>query len=138
MDVGPPKVMPALPSPPPLILQGRPFALAFLLWLGTGTLVGLVAAFISGEHGSLFFVVEGLFVGMSGGFTHAALLALSSFRRRPALAQAVVVWLAAVALFILGATVMLSSLVEAASVVGRYLAGPALLVSAASSWLVGR
>ncbi len=130
--------MPALPSPPPLILQGRTFALAFLVWLGTGILIGLVAAFLSGEHGSIAFVIEGLFVGMSGGFAHVALLALPPFRHRSPWVQTVVVWLAAVALFILGATVMLSSLAEAISVVGRYLAGPALVASAASSWLVER
>ena len=130
--------MPALPNPPPLILQGLPFALAFLVWLGAGILVGLVAVFLSGEHGSIFFIVEGLFVGMSGGFAHVGLLALPPIRRCSPWVQAIVLWLAAVALFALGATVMLSSPAAAISVVGRYLAGPALVASAVASWLVGR
>src|SRR5882724_9999503 len=51
-----------------------------VLWLVSPVLMGILAATISGEHGSIVFVVVGLYVGIPGAITYLLLPLLSPFR----------------------------------------------------------
>ncbi len=56
-------------------------AALFLLWIVISTLLGLIAATIDGEHGSVVFIVVGLYVGIAGAITSLLLSFLPGFGR---------------------------------------------------------
>lgn len=58
----------------------RRFAMA-AVWLIGPVLMGILAATISGEHGSVLFVAVGLYVGVSGAVSYLLLPLLPRFRR---------------------------------------------------------
>ena len=51
------------------------------LWLIGPVVMGILAAIISGDHGSVVFVAVGLYVGISGAVSYLLLPLLSPFRR---------------------------------------------------------
>jgi hypothetical protein len=51
------------------------------LWLISPALMGFLAAIISGEHGSVVFVVVGLYVGVSGALSYLLFPLFPPFRR---------------------------------------------------------
>jgi hypothetical protein len=68
------------------------------IWiLGCG-FVGLVAAMIDGEFGSVVLVAIGLFTGISGAIAHCILIRSVGFRRRSQLGQVLTLWAGAAAL----------------------------------------
>jgi len=50
------------------------------LWLVSPVLMGILAATMSGEHGSIVYVVVGLYVGVPGAISYLLLPLLSLFR----------------------------------------------------------
>ena len=59
------------------------------LWPVSSLLMGFLAATLSGEHGSIVFVVVGLYVGVSGAISYLLLPLLSPFRRLEGLGRIV-------------------------------------------------
>jgi hypothetical protein len=59
------------------------------LWPVSSLLMGILAAAFSGEHGSIVFVVVGLYVGVSGAISYFLLPLLSPFRRLESLGRIV-------------------------------------------------
>src|SRR5579863_6285421 len=52
-----------------------------VLWLVGPIFMGILAATISGEHGSIVLVVVGLYVGVPGAISYLLLPSLSPFRK---------------------------------------------------------
>lgn len=52
-----------------------------VMWLVGPILMGILAATVSGEHGSIVFVVIGLYVGVPGAISYLLLPLFSRFRR---------------------------------------------------------
>jgi len=69
-----------------------------LLWLLLCSGIGLLAAFASGEFGSIVYLMTGVVVGASGAITHAALLRVSSFRSGSGIRRVLWLWVGAIIL----------------------------------------
>jgi hypothetical protein len=63
----------------PKSVSWRTTALVASVWLFGCPLAGIVAAFLSGEFGSIGFVVMGLYVGVLGALIHAVLSRSAAF-----------------------------------------------------------
>jgi hypothetical protein len=65
------------------------------LWMIAPVLMGFLAAMISGEHGSVVFVVVGLYVGVSGAVSYLFSWLVPPFRRLGAIGRATIIAAAA-------------------------------------------
>jgi hypothetical protein len=72
-------VAPSIPQPASLLTIAKIVA----VWLLGGPLVGVLLALMSGEFGSIGFVVIGLYVGVCGALFHALLSRNRGFLARP-------------------------------------------------------
>ena len=80
-----------LPSADPR--RSYPWRQAFraaLLWLVGCSTFGFIVASVNGEHGSIIFLGYGIFVGLAGGISHVALLAIQRIRSLNKLPRALV------------------------------------------------
>ena len=103
-----------------------------VLWFASCSLVGLLVAAISGEHGSILFAMLGVTIGSCGAVSHAALLFSTRFKRLPVLWQYMVVWLAAMTgFFVVGAALSWSP--REILVLSLYVAVPALVIAFATT-----
>src|SRR5450432_692616 len=71
---------------------GKRIAIAAACWLVVCTLAGIAVAAALREHGSVAYAFVGALLGTAGAIAHAGLLMLESFRRRPTLWRAVLLW----------------------------------------------
>ena len=69
-----------------------------VLWLLLCSGIGLLAAFASGEFGSIIYLMTGVVVGLSGAITHAALLRAKSFRSGSGIRRVLWLWVGATVL----------------------------------------
>ena len=83
---------PSVPNAPPSWFQ---VAKLLGIWLFGCTGIGLVAASIDGEFGSVVLLAAGFFVGVSGAITHGILARRTVFMRRSALTKAMILWIGA-------------------------------------------
>ncbi len=108
---------------------------ALCFWLLASTLVGFLAAMLSGEHGSVVFIGLGFSVGIAGALSHNILLAATKYRSFSGPRKALTLWsgtmLALVALAAVAASnwdqPYSSALKDAVALVLLYCAVPALL-----------
>lgn len=124
------------------------FALAAFGWLAGCALVGALMAAAHGDHAAALFVLLGAVLGLAGALAHGTLLTLERFRSAGASSQAMLLWLATLALaFVIALAAGLDGhdastggvlLREAAAVVLIYFALPALAASFALARLVRR
>lgn len=117
----------------------RSISSACVLWLVGGAVGGMVPAAISGEHGSIIFVVLGVFTGICGAVTHGCLLPTTWFRQQEKLAQVTTLWIGTLFLFLTAASIVnFASRLEALKVVLVYLTAPVLVAAAICNELINR
>lgn len=126
---------------------GKQLAVAACGWLAGCALAGYLVATAHGEHGALLFILLGGLLGLAGAVVHTTLLSVAGFRRCGVGRQALLLWLATLAMtFVIalaagidpnaaGTGVLLS---EVVAVVLVYFATPALGASFGLTWLVKR
>lgn len=78
----------------------RPLVAA-TLWMLLGSAAGWAAAYTIAEHGSIVFIGVGVAIGVVGAVAHAGVLQSPRFRVAGLLAQALLLWLATLALLVL-------------------------------------
>jgi hypothetical protein len=65
---------------------------ACVFWIASSALVGITAAALNGEHGSVVFVGLGFVVGLAGALSHNLLLLSSQYRRLVFLRKTATLW----------------------------------------------
>jgi hypothetical protein len=78
---------------------------AALLWLGGCSVIGFVAASISGEHGSIIMFGFGVVIGITGAICHVALLSIGRFRSANRMSKAFLLGIATTALLLVCAEI---------------------------------
>lgn len=101
---------------------------AALIWFIGCSLSGFIFAAVSGEHGSIIFVMFGVAIGACGGLSNSLLLLWAHFRGLPAIQRNGAVWGVAMVLF-LGVGVVLSWPTRDLQLMAMYIAVPTLLAS---------
>jgi heme exporter protein D len=108
-----------------------------VLWLVLGPLLGVVAALVYGEFGSIIFVWMGAIVGVSGAIANAALMASARFMAAGRIAQWVYLAVGATLLPLLWAMATMRDDSSIAILVEILLCslGMAALISGVDAWL---
>jgi len=106
----------------------RQILVAVLLWFVGCSLAGIFLAVLSGEFGSIGFVIAGVAIGSCGALSHAALLLVRRFRALPGLQRRAAIWFVSMAAF-LALGVSLSWSASDLSMMSLYVAVPTLLAA---------